>query len=156
MSSHHDATTRRSVVIRPMGRSILRRNDFCLALIGFAENDVSFLKVVNLADLGEPKINAPLPERAIEGNQVCSTWVQDETSDGDVSTGIWEITPGAYRSIKGTSWELCSILSGVSEITEDGKPAVVVKAGDIFIMRPGFEGVWRVIETTRKLWVTKG
>jgi len=117
---------------------------------------VSFLKVVNLADLGEPEMSAPLPERVIEGEQVCSTWVQDKTSDGDVCTGIWEITPGASRSIKGTTWELCSILSGVSEITEDGKPAVVVKAGDVFIMRPGFEGVWRVIETTRKLWVTKG
>jgi uncharacterized cupin superfamily protein len=117
---------------------------------------MSYLKVLDLANLGEPKVGAPLPERAIEGVQVCKTWVQDTTKDGDVAAGIWEVTPGAYRSIKGTTWEVCSILSGVSEITEDGKEPVIVKAGDIFIMQPGFEGVWRVIETTRKLWVTKG
>ncbi|MFC6950877.1 cupin domain-containing protein [Paraburkholderia dipogonis] len=62
---------------------------------------------------------------------------------------------GAYRAIKGTTWELCVILSGVSEITEDGQPPVLVKAGDTFVMKPGFEGTWRVIDPTRKIWVTK-
>lgn len=117
---------------------------------------MSLLNVFDLNNLGEGRIGAPLPDRVIEGTQVTQTWNMDATADGEVKTGIWEVTPGAYKSIKGTTWELCSILSGVSEITENGKPPVIVKAGDVFVMKPGFEGVWRVIETTRKLWVTKG
>ena len=49
--------------------------------------------------------------------------------------------------------EFCYILSGVSEVTEDGKPPVRVQAGDAFVMKPDFTGVWRCIETTRKIWV---
>jgi len=40
-------------------------------------------------------------------------------------------------------------------LTEDGKPTVHLQAGDTFVMKPGFEGTWRVIETTRKLWVSQ-
>jgi len=47
------------------------------------------------------------------------------------------------------------ILSGLSELIEDGKSPVRIKAGDSFVMQPGFTGVWRVIETTRKLWVSR-
>ncbi|HDR9879668.1 TPA: cupin domain-containing protein [Burkholderia cenocepacia] len=114
----------------------------------------SFIRF-DFENLGTPRIGAPLPERAIEGSQVFSTWDIDQANTGDVRTGVWEVTPGAYRSIKGSTWELCVILSGVSEITEDGQAPIVVKAGDTFVMKPGFEGTWRVIETTRKIWVTK-
>jgi uncharacterized cupin superfamily protein len=83
-----------------------------------------------------------------------TNWRVDDAGDG-VRAGVWEVTPGAYRAIKGTTWEFCSILSGVSEITEDGKEPVVMRAGDAFVMKPGFTGVWRCIETTRKVWVVR-
>jgi uncharacterized cupin superfamily protein len=109
-----------------------------------------------LHDLGEPhRISAPLPERQLEGDQACRNWNVDKTADGTVETGVWEITPGAYRSMKGDTRELCVILSGVSEITEDGGEPVTVRAGDTFVLKPGFVGKWRVLETTRKIWVTK-
>jgi uncharacterized cupin superfamily protein len=56
--------------------------------------------------------------------------------DERVRTGIWETTPGTYRSIKGGTWEFCHILSGLSELTDDGKPPVMVRAGDAFVMKP--------------------
>jgi uncharacterized cupin superfamily protein len=28
-----------------------------------------------------------------------------------------------------------------------------VKAGDHFIMKPGYKGTWRTLETVRKIWV---
>jgi uncharacterized cupin superfamily protein len=31
---------------------------------------------------------------------------------------------------------------------------VVYKAGDSFVMKPGFIGVWKTIETVRKIYVT--
>lgn len=38
-------------------------------------------------------------------------------------------------------------------MTEDGQAPRRLAAGDTFIMRPGFTGTWRTIETVRKLWV---
>jgi len=60
----------------------------------------------------------------------------------------------AGRSIKGDTWEFCLILSGVAEITEDGQSPVTYRAGDCFIMKPGYTGTWRTLETVRKVWVT--
>jgi uncharacterized protein len=120
-----------------------------------SDESMSSLVHFNFDDLGTPQIGAPLPERVVEGAQVFKTWEIDHTEGGDVRTGVWEVTTGAYRCIKGTTWELCLILSGVSEITEDGKEPFMVRAGDTFVLKPGFEGTWRVIEPTRKVWVSK-
>ncbi|RUU02019.1 DUF861 domain-containing protein, partial [Mesorhizobium sp. M7A.T.Ca.TU.009.01.3.2] len=38
---------------------------------------------------------------------------------------------------------------------EDGFEPRQITAGDAFVMHPGFTGVWKVIETTRKLWVSR-
>ena len=38
---------------------------------------------------------------------------------------------------------------------DDGE-AVTYRAGDSFVMKPGFTGVWRTIETVRKIYVTVG
>jgi len=105
-------------------------------------------------DLGEGTRKKPIAGRELEGNPLFTSWHVDDAGGG-VKAGVWEVTPGAYRAIKGTTWEFCSILSGVSEITEDGKKPVVMRAGDAFITRPGFTGVWRCIETTRKIWVVR-
>lgn len=109
-----------------------------------------------LSDLGEPhRTYAMSPDKQLDGQQTCKNWNIDKTDDGAVATGVWEVTPGAYRSIRGDSWELCIILAGVSEITEDGGATVTVRAGDSFVLKPGFIGTWRALETTRQIWVTK-
>lgn len=112
------------------------------------------LVAFDFGNLGTPRAGAPAPERVLEGNPTHLTWDVDQTADGKVKTGVWEVTPGKYRSMKGGTWEICTILSGVSELTEDGQQPIRMEAGDTFIMRPGFTGIWHVIETTRKLWVT--
>jgi uncharacterized cupin superfamily protein len=40
-------------------------------------------------------------------------------------------------------------------VTEDGGEARTVKAGDSFVLRPGFKGSWEVVETTRKEYVIR-
>ncbi|WP_027799304.1 cupin domain-containing protein [Paraburkholderia dilworthii] len=111
------------------------------------------LKFFTVDDLGASRDGAPLPERLIEGEPQFKNWDVDSSSDEKVRTGVWETTPGTYRSIKGGTWEFCYILSGLSELTEDGKQPVLVRPGDAFVMKPDFTGVWRCIETTRKIWV---
>lgn len=107
------------------------------------------------SNLPEPRLGQPAPDRLVEGAPTWKTWDIAQTDDGVVRSGIWEVTPGAYRSIKGSTFEFCTILSGVSELIEDGKEPRRIVAGDSFVMHPGFTGVWRVIETTRKLWVCR-
>jgi len=91
---------------------------------------------------------APAPERLISGNPQFRSWNVEE-ADGGLYAGIWEATPGKWR-IEYDEWEFCHILSGVSVIEEEGGEARTVRAGDSFVIRPGFRGSWEVVETTRK------
>jgi uncharacterized cupin superfamily protein len=101
-----------------------------------------------------PKESKALPERLISGDPAFKTWPMDVSRDGLVHTGIWEATPGETRSIKGGTLEFCYLLSGAVEITPDGGQPVIYRAGDSFVMKPGFTGVWKTLETLRKIYVT--
>jgi len=101
-----------------------------------------------------PRESKPGPERLISGDPLFKNWDQDVARDGMINTGIWEATPGLTRSVKGETFEFCHILQGVVEITPDGGQPITYKAGDTFVMKPGFVGTWRTIETVRKIYVT--
>jgi len=101
----------------------------------------------------EPEIGAPAPDRLISGDPQFRTWNLEE-QEGGLFAGVWESTPGKWR-VHYDEWEYCRILSGVSVVTEDGGAARRVTAGDSFIIRPGFNGVWEVLETTRKEYVIR-
>ncbi len=109
--------------------------------------------IITVDTTGEAEEGAPKPERLISGNPVFRTWNVEE-ADGGVYAGIWEATPGKWR-IEYDEWEFCHILTGVSILSEDGGDAVTVKAGDSFVLRPGFKGSWEVLETTRKEYVIR-
>jgi len=115
---------------------------------------MSLLKTIDINPSATPGESKPLPERLIAGDPSFKTWVQDVARDEMIHTGVWEATPGETRSIKGETFEFCHILSGVVEITPDGGEPVAYKAGDSFVMKPGFIGVWKTIETVRKIYVT--
>lgn len=101
----------------------------------------------------EPEHGAPAAERLISGNPKFRTW-NLEDRDANLFAGLWEATPGKWRIVY-DEWEFCHILAGISVITEEGGEARTVKTGDSFVIRPGFEGTWEVIETTRKEYVIK-
>jgi uncharacterized cupin superfamily protein len=101
----------------------------------------------------DPEESAPPPERVISGTPRFRTWNIEE-AEGGLHIGIWESTPGKWR-VEYEEWEYCHILSGVSIITEEGGEARTVRAGDSFVLRPGFKGSWEVIETTRKGYVIR-
>ena len=101
----------------------------------------------------EAEARAPAAERVISGNPKFRTWNVEE-ADGGLYAGIWECTPGKWR-IEYDEWEFCHILSGVSIVTEEGGEARTLKAGDSFVLRPGFKGSWEVVETTRKEYVIR-
>ncbi|MDX7950542.1 cupin domain-containing protein [Lichenihabitans sp. Uapishka_5] len=100
-----------------------------------------------------PREAVAAPDRLIEGAPAFKTWDLDTARSGQVRTGIWEGTPGTTRSIKGETFEYCHLLEGVIEITEDGGPTQRFQAGDDFVLKPGFVGTWKTIETVKKIFV---
>ncbi|WNM32687.1 cupin domain-containing protein [Streptomyces sp. Li-HN-5-11] len=112
---------------------------------------MSLLKTIETDPSFAPKESGPLPERLISGDPTYKTWAQDTAREGTINTGVWEATPGETRSVKG---EICHILSGVVELTPEGGEPVIYKAGDSFVMKPGYVGVWKTIETVRKIYLT--
>ena len=100
----------------------------------------------------EAEEGAPAPGRLISGAPRFRTWNVEER--GGLYAGVWEATPGKWR-IEYDEWEFCHILSGVSVVAEEGGAARTVKAGDSFVLRPGFKGSWEVVETTRKQYVIR-
>jgi uncharacterized protein len=99
-----------------------------------------------------PDISRPAPDRLLSGDPVFTTW-NVEDRDG-LHCGIWQSTPGAWRVVY-DEWEYCHILQGLSVITPDGGPPQTLRAGDRFVLRPGFTGIWEVIETTVKDYVIR-
>lgn len=95
----------------------------------------------------------------IEGNPVVKTWRKYEDHKGDASelnriSGIWESTPGKFV-VNYKIWEFCHFLEGECILTEEGHPPKVLRAGDAFVLTPGFKGEWEVVKTVRKHFVVQ-
>jgi hypothetical protein len=117
---------------------------------------MSLLVKLDHAPTSEPVHSKSAPDRLVSGDPSYKTWAQDASRNGTVKTGVWEATPGENRSIKGETLEFCYILSGVVELTEEGQAPRRFTAGDSFVMKPGYVGVWKTIETVRKIYVAVG
>ena len=103
-------------------------------------------------DAAPPDVQRPAPEKVVSGDPVHTTW-NVEDRDG-LYCGLWQSTPGSWR-VSYSEWEYVHILEGVSVLHEDRTEAVTLRAGDSFVIRPGFTGVWDVVETTLKEYVIR-
>lgn len=97
-----------------------------------------------------PETERPAPERVISGDPVHTTWAVEER--GNIFSGLWQSTPGKWR-VSYAEWEYIHILSGHSILTDGEGHATHLRAGDSWIIRPGFAGTWEVVETTLKDYV---
>lgn len=99
-----------------------------------------------------PEVSRPDPSKVIAGDPVQTTW-NIEDRDG-LFCGLWHSTPGKWR-IHYTEWEYFHILEGVSIVTGADGQSVTLRAGQGWILRPGFEGTWEVVEPTLKDYVIR-
>ncbi|WP_096784606.1 cupin domain-containing protein [Rhodobacter sp. CZR27] len=99
-----------------------------------------------------PEVERPDSDRVIAGDPVHTTWNVEER-DG-LWCGLWQSTPGKWR-VSYAEWEYVRILEGRSVLTAGDGSRVVLEAGDSWIIRPGFEGTWEVLETTLKDYVIR-
>jgi len=111
------------------------------------------IEILDQATLPEGRPLPLAPENLIDGSPALTSWVVDNLREGAIRAGMWECTPGTIRVIKGEAYEFCTILSGRAEITDEDGTVINVKAGDTLVMRPGFVGAWKTLETMRKYWV---
>lgn len=99
-----------------------------------------------------PEVERPAADRVVSGDPVHTTW-NIEDRDG-LYCGFWQATPGAWR-VSYDEWEYVRILEGVSVLTDSAGTRVTLKAGDSRVFRPGYQGVWEVVETTLKEYVIR-
>lgn len=101
------------------------------------------------ADAGEhrPKATAEQPGQTESSRTV---W---ESGEG-IRSGVWEVTPGSFRSTRPEYHEMCQIVSGTATITEDDGSSFEIGPGSLFVTPEGWTGHWQVHETLRKVWVT--
>ncbi|WP_417702114.1 cupin domain-containing protein [Pseudophaeobacter sp.] len=119
---------------------------------------MSLLVPLETAPSFDAKESVAAPDRLVEGSPSFKTWELDTALAeaakwGKIRTGVWEATAGKTISIKGETFEFCHILSGKCEIAEDGGDTHVFSAGDNFVMKPGFVGTWKTLETLKKIFV---
>ena len=97
-----------------------------------------------------PEISRPDPSRLLAGDPVHTTWNVEER--GTLFAGLWQSTPGKWR-IAYDEWEYIRILEGHSVLTDADGRETHLRAGDAWVIRPGFTGTWEVLETTLKDYV---
>lgn len=100
------------------------------------------------ADAGEHKDKAT----AEQPGQTESSRTVWQSAEG-IRAGVWEVTPGSFRSTRPAYHEMCQIISGHATIEEDDGTTFDVQAGSLFITPEGWTGRWTVHETLRKTWV---
>ena len=99
-----------------------------------------------------PEEERPNPDKLVSGDPVHTTWNLEEV-DG-LYCGMWQSTPGAWR-VSYAEWEYVHILSGHSILRGEDGSETHLRGGDSYIIRPGFAGVWEVVETTLKDYVIR-
>lgn len=90
----------------------------------------------------------------IEGNPTMKTWVQHTSIDGSVISGTWEASLGTWHASY-KFYEFVHLIEGQITITPDDKPAVTLRAGDGFVVEPGFRGTWAIEKPVKKHFCIK-
>ncbi|MGL5008265.1 MAG: cupin domain-containing protein [Paracoccaceae bacterium] len=99
-----------------------------------------------------PEVTRPDPAKVIAGDPVHTTWNLEEREG--LYCGLWQSTQGAWQ-VSYDEWEYVYIREGISILTDQGGHAVTLRAGDSYMIRPGFAGTWEVVETTLKDYVIR-
>ena len=91
-------------------------------------------------------------EARVAGEYKTTTWNHFTGDDGRLYCGIWESTPGTV-TVDYKEWEFCHFIEGKAVLTNDKGRKWTLKAGDGFIIPPGFKGTWETVEKVRKHYV---
>lgn len=110
--------------------------------------------VMKTAGKGQPKAEpgTPDPAKLMAGKYKTRTWNHYTGENDRLYCGIWESTPGKVK-VDYAEWEFCHFIEGKAILTNDKGKKWTIKAGDAFIIPPGFKGTWETVEKVRKHYV---
>jgi hypothetical protein len=94
----------------------------------------------------------PDPAKLISGEHHTKTWNHYTGEHERLYCGIWESSPGKI-AIDYQEWEFCHVIEGAAVLTNDAGRSWTLRAGDAFIIPPGFKGTWETVERVRKHYV---
>ena len=99
--------------------------------------------------------SVPPPEAVADGDPRSKTWVSANFSSGKkVSTGIWTAEVGTLKVKSYPVDEVFTVLSGKIEVVNEDGSLVSVEPGQSCLLRKGWSGLFRMVEPTRKCFVT--
>jgi len=90
------------------------------------------------------------PARIISGSPECAELTIVDT--GSVEIGVWEVTPGVFRSSKIGIGEVMHFISGAGHLEHADGTTSPIGPGIVIELAPGWEGIWHVEQTTRKVY----
>lgn len=97
---------------------------------------------------------AQTPENMLlSGNGEVSSWVPFSSTDGNVISGIWSSEPFSKVKVHPDEMEFCYLIEGHIVLTDGEGIRSEFKAGDAFVVKPGFNGTWESITPVRKYFV---
>ena len=92
------------------------------------------------------------PENLLKGKYKTKTWNHWTGEDDRLYCGIWECSPGKVK-VDYKEWEFCHFIEGKAVLTNEDGEKWTLKAGDGFIIPPGFKGTWETVEKVKKHYV---
>jgi uncharacterized protein len=107
--------------------------------------------MMNLATV-PAETSAPPADRIMSGTPEFSAQNFYASADQTKYSGVWEASVGKW-AVHYDEWEFCHIIAGSAVITGADTIEWHIKAGDSFVLEPGFSGSWDVREPLRKLYV---
>jgi uncharacterized cupin superfamily protein len=110
---------------------------------------------ISTADLfGELEPTGPRAG-ADRGDPQTSIRVLHTSADGLVQVGIWACTPGGWAITDRPDTEVVHLLEGRARITDADGTRHDLGPGDAIVLPRGWSGRWDILETARKLYVTR-
>lgn len=92
-----------------------------------------------------------------DGNPVSESWLSSEfPAEGKVRTGIWSGQPGTIKVPGYPTDEVFTVIEGRIEMTNEDGSVVILTPGKSVLMRKGWKGLFRIVEPSKKCFVSVG
>mgnify|MGYP001824854935 CR=1 FL=1 len=106
----------------------------------------------------DPETLELLPTRFVSADLVLDGTPEEMAADifsganGSLQLGVWECTPYSEAANPYGVDEFCLLLKGRVSFTDDAGNTDTFNAGEAYLVRKEFSGIFRVEEPTRKLY----
>ena len=111
-------------------------------------------RIVKFGGLERPSSSIP-GWTVVSGKPVMESYFQYRSADDRIISGTWKSTVGKYHTIYADPrmHEFVHVIEGTLIITPNGGEPITLRPGDAFVIEPGFDGTWEVVEPVRKHFV---